>query len=270
MNPLLFAVPAVCIYLVTAASWGACALRRPGELATVRLRMIGCAAVALLLHAIVLHETVVTEAGLNLGFYNALSLTGWTMALIVTAAASLRPLDALAVILLPAAALSLALELIFPSNRLLPESETAGLLIHVVLSMGAYALLAIAAAQAIVLAVQHRLLHRRQPAPALRMLPPLQNMEQLLIQLLGFGFFLLSLSLATGFIFVRDVLAQHLAHKSVFAVLAWLLFGAVLLGRWRLGWGGRRFLGWVLGGFGCLVLAYFGTKLVLELILHRV
>jgi ABC-type uncharacterized transport system permease subunit len=195
---------------------------------------------------------------------------GWVMALMVVAAATVRPLDPLAVVLLPAAAVALLLEVLLPSQRMLPDSVTAGLHIHIVLSIGAYALLAIAAVQAIVLALQHRLLHGRHPAPALRMLPPLQTMERLLIQLLALGFFLLSLSLATGFIFVRDVFAQHLAHKTVFAVLAWLLFGVVLAGRWLRGWRGGRLLGWVLGGFACLALAYFGTKLVLELILHRV
>jgi ABC-type uncharacterized transport system permease subunit len=270
MNPVLFALPAVVLYVATAAWWGARALRAPGELAAARPRLIACAAAALLLHGIVLHQTILTGSGLNLGFYNALSLMGWAVALLVTAAASVRRLDALAVVLLPVAAIGLVLELVFPSQRVLPEGETAGLRIHIVLSIGAYGLLAIAAAQAVVLAIQHRLLHGRQPAPALRMLPPLQDMEQLLMQLLALGFFLLSLSLATGLIFVRDVLAQHLAHKTVFAVLAWLLFGAVLAGRRLRGWRGRRLLGWVLGGFASLVLAYFGTKLVLELILHRV
>jgi len=270
MNSLLLALPAISIYLLTAAWWGAHALRAPGELAAARPKLIACATAALLLHGTVLYQTIMIDAGLNLGFWNALSLMGWTVALMVTVAASLRPLDALAVVLLPAAAVSLALALIFPGQHILPEGETAGLRIHVVLSIGAHGLLAIAAAQAVVLAIQHRLLHGRQPAPALRMLPPLQSMEQLLMQLLALGFFLLSLSLATGFIFVSDVLAQHLAHKTVFAVLAWLLFGTVLAGRWLRGWRGRRLLGWVLGGFGCLLLAYFGTKLVLELVLHRV
>jgi ABC-type uncharacterized transport system permease subunit len=270
MNPLLIALPAVAVYLLTAAWWGARALRDPGGVAPVRPRLVACAAMALLLHAVVLHQAIVTESGLNLGFYNALSLMGWVMALMVTAAALIRPLDALAIVLLPAAAVGLALGLAFPSRHVLSEAQTAGLHIHIVLSIGAYGLLAIAAVQAVVLAIQHRLLHARQPAPALRLLPPLQNMEELLIQLLALGFFLLSLSLATGFIFVRDVLAQHLAHKTVFSVLAWLLFGVVLAGRRLRGWRGRRLLGWVLGGFGCLVLAYFGTKLVLELILQRV
>lgn len=270
MNSELFALPAVLLYFLTAAWWGACGLRASAMTASLRSRLLGCAALALLLHGIVLFQTIVTTTGLNLGFYNALSLMGWTVALMVTIAAVARPLDALVIVLLPAAAIGLLLELLLPSQRIVSETETAGLSIHIVLSIGAYGLLAIAAVQSIVLAIQHRLLHARQPAPALRFLPPLQDMEQLLIQLLALGFFLLSLSLATGFIFVHDVLAQHLAHKTVFAVLAWLLFGAVLAGHWLHGWRGRRLLGWVLGGFCCLVLAYFGTKLVLELILNRV
>jgi ABC-type uncharacterized transport system permease subunit len=95
-------------------------------------------------------------------------------------------------------------------------------------------------------------------------------MEDLLIQILVGGFFLLSLSLATGFMFVSDLLSQHLAHKTVFSVLAWLIFALVLAGRWARGWRGPRLVRLTLGGFVLLLLAYFGSKFVLELILHRV
>ena len=117
--------------------------------------------------------------------------------------------------------------------------------------------------------LQERRLRARRPGRLTRVLPPLQLQESLLVQLIGLGFFLLSLSLVTGWAFVEDVLGQHLAHKTVLAMLGWLVFAIVLVGRWRHGWRGRTLVRWTLGGVGVLMLAYFGAKLVLEVFLGR-
>jgi ABC-type uncharacterized transport system permease subunit len=118
--------------------------------------------------------------------------------------------------------------------------------------------------------MQEHQLRNKRPVSAMRILPPMQTMEELLIQMLAIGFFLLSMSLASGLMFVHDFFAQHLVHKTVLSILAWLIFGLVLVGRWAWGWRGMKLIRWTLGGFISLMLAYFGTKLVLELILHRV
>jgi len=95
-------------------------------------------------------------------------------------------------------------------------------------------------------------------------------MEDLLIRIIAVGFFILSLSLAPGFMFIHDIFAQHLIHKTVLSLLSWLVFAVLLGGRWSKGWRGQKLIRWTLGGFGMLVLAFFGSKLVLELILGRV
>jgi ABC-type uncharacterized transport system permease subunit len=95
-------------------------------------------------------------------------------------------------------------------------------------------------------------------------------MENLLFQMLTAGFILLSLSLFSGILFLEDLFAQHLAHKTVFSIIAWLVFGTLLWGRWRFGWRGRTAIRWTLSGFFFLMLAYFGSKLVLEIVLQRV
>jgi len=94
-------------------------------------------------------------------------------------------------------------------------------------------------------------------------------MEHFLFQLIAAGFALLTLALFTGLIFVQNLFAQHLVHKTVLSLLAWLVFAVLLWGRWRFGWRGRTAIRWTLGGFASLMLAYFGSKLVLELILGR-
>jgi ABC-type uncharacterized transport system permease subunit len=94
-------------------------------------------------------------------------------------------------------------------------------------------------------------------------------MESLLFEMIGSGFVLLTLALASGFVFLEDMFAQHLVHKTVLSSLGWLVFGGLLVGRLRYGWRGRTAIIWTLSGFVILVLAYFGSKAVLELILKR-
>ena len=101
-------------------------------------------------------------------------------------------------------------------------------------------------------------------------LPPLQIMEQLLINIIVIGFFLLSLSLATGIVFIYDIFEQHLTHKTVLSILAWIIYAILLWGRWSFGWRGKRIINWVLGGFLTLLLAYVGSKFALEFIFHRI
>jgi len=97
----------------------------------------------------------------------------------------------------------------------------------------------------------------------------LQTMEKLLFQLIATGFVLLSLSLLSGFLFVENLFAQHLVHKTVLSILAWLVFGILLVGRIKQGWRGQTAIRWTLGGFASLMLAYFGSKIVLEWVLNR-
>jgi ABC-type uncharacterized transport system permease subunit len=90
-----------------------------------------------------------------------------------------------------------------------------------------------------------------------------------MFQMIRIGFVLLSLALFTGVLFLEDIFAQHLVHKTVLSIVAWLVFATLLWGRWRFGWRGQVAIRWTVGGFVFLMLAYFGSKLVLELILNR-
>ena len=82
------------------------------------------------------------------------------------------------------------------------------------------------------------------------------------------GWLLLSASLVSGWLFLDDLFAQHLVHKTLLSASAWVIFGLLLLGRHQLGWRGYKAIRWTLAGFCLLMLAYFGSKLVREFILH--
>jgi ABC-type uncharacterized transport system permease subunit len=141
--------------------------------------------------------------------------------------------------------------------------------LHVTVALLAFSVLSIAAVLAILLAIQERALRRSRFGHWLRALPPLTLTEVLLFRLIAAGFGLLTLTLVTGALFVDDMFGQHLIHKTVLSIAAWVVFGVLLWGRWRYGWRGSRAVNLTLIGMGVLLLAFFGTKAVLELILHR-
>ena len=92
-----------------------------------------------------------------------------------------------------------------------------------------------------------------------------------MFRLLGVGFVLLTFTLVSGILFSEQIFgkAVPLTHKNVFSVAGWLAFAVLLFGRWRYGWRGRTALRWTLVGFFMLLLAYVGSRFVLEVILHR-
>jgi ABC-type uncharacterized transport system permease subunit len=137
------------------------------------------------------------------------------------------------------------------------------------LAMSAAGLFALAAVLALVLIVQDAGLRSRRPAAWLAMLPPIEGLERALCLIIATGFAVLSVAILAGFLFVTDLFAQHLAHKTALGLTAWLIFAVLLAGHWRFGWRGRRAATYTLTGFGILLLAYFGSKFVLEILLGR-
>jgi ABC-type uncharacterized transport system permease subunit len=224
---------------------------------------------ALAVHALVLYRHVATQHGLDLQFVNALSLVSWLIALLWMLTALAQPVQNLALAILPLAAVTLLLQVLVPPHGERLEEAGLGIDLHILSSLLAYSVLSIAAVQAVLLAVQEKHLREKHPGGFVRALPPLQTMENLLFRMITVGFVLLSLALGSGLLFVEDIFTQHLVHKTVLSTLAWMVFASLLWGRWRFGWRGRTAIRWTLGGFLSLMLAYFGSKWVLEIILKR-
>jgi len=224
---------------------------------------------AVLLHAGVHALAWRALGGPELHFYAALSLVGLGMAALTTALGPAQRIEALGIIVFPLAALVLAAHVLLGGGR--PRADLSWQLeMHALFALLAYATLAVATLLALMLWFQERALRQRHLGGWLRVLPPLTQMETLLFRSLGAGFALLSLTLLTGVVFVDDLFAQDLGHKTVLSILSWAVLGVLLFGRWRWGWRGPRAAKLTLVAMALLLLAFFGSKFVYELVLHRI
>jgi ABC-type uncharacterized transport system permease subunit len=206
--------------------------------------------------------------GPDMHFFAALSLISLGTAALTAELSLSRPIGALGVMVYPLAALLL---LLYHHGTVPATTAAMGwqIQLHAWLSLLAYAALSLAALLAVMLWAQERGLRQRRFGRLLQVFPPLTLIEALMFRLIGAGFALLTLSLLTGVVFVADLFAQHLVHKTVLSLLAWVVFGVLLLGRVRYGWRGRRAVRLTLVAMALLGLGFFGSKFVLEVILAR-
>ncbi len=227
-------------------------------------------ALALVLHAAGLGRAIVTPTGFDLSFTHALSLVAGLAVLVAWASGLIRALPAVGAVVLPVAAVAAALPVMGDTAQRLPYSDVPWASIHIAIALSAYAILIVAAAEALVLTGIERSLHRALPATGAAAPPPLLTLERWLFLLIGIGYALLSLTLASGIFYSTELFGTpaRVNQKNVFAVAAWVTYSVLLVGRWRYGWRGRRALKWILAGTLLLLAAYVGSKFVLEVLQH--
>ena len=148
-----------------------------------------------------------------------------------------------------------------PRKHILPQSPGGLLAIHIFISLIATSLFVIAALETLLLWYQDRRLKNHRPGGWMRVLPPLQHTESLLFQTIGLGFVLLTIALITGLVFINQFFSMASPQRTLLFIAAWVIFGGLLLARWRLGWRGRIAIRWTLSGFAILVIAYFSVLL---------
>ena len=231
--------------------------------------LLGAIAITLLIHGVGIYGISVKEDGIQLSFFAISSQIFWVINAIVLSSSTKKALHNLFIYLLPFSAISITATLFSHTQSTIRPLDFE-LASHVIPSILAYSLLTIATLQALLLSFQNRHLKNKSGLKTLRYLPPLQTMEALLFEFVLVGEILLTLSIVSGFIFLDNIFAQHLIHKTVLSIAAWLIYGFLLLGKYKLGWRGNTAIRWTLAGFLFLMLALFGSKLVLEIILHRV
>jgi ABC-type uncharacterized transport system permease subunit len=181
-------------------------------------------------------------------------------------------MDGLQPLVLPLAAICALLPVLFPHSRLVAHFNATGFTLHFIAAMLAYSLFTLAALHAVFMSIAEAALHRRTPTPRLISLPPLLTMEALLFRVLQVAFLLLTMVLGSGVLFSEAIFGKPLVvdHKTVFGFISWGIFAILLIGRHFRGWRGRKALHWTLAGFMSLLLAYIGSRFVLEVVLGRV
>lgn len=230
----------------------------------------GLGLVAVFIHTITVLKANNFGQDINFSLLHAMSLVMLVTNTLVIATTLTRPAEQLGVVTYPLTAIVLILvECVAEPTRAL-HNPSFGMSAHILSSLLAFSFLGIAAIQATLLYIQDACLRRRNfRSLILNALPSLESMETLMFRLIGLGLLFLTLSLASGFLFLDDMFAQHLAHKTILSILAWVIFGILMMGRARLGWRGITAIRWTLIGFFSLLLAYLGSKFVIELILKR-
>ena len=230
-------------------------------------------------HSWLLYEGLFAAAEFRFGFGYALSCMLWLGVLIYWVESLFVKLEGLQPLVLGLAAVCAPLPALFPGLISPPYAHSLPFRLHTVLAMLAYSLFTIAALHAMLMTLVERRLHHRHAGGAqagplagpLAALPPLLTLESLLFRLIAFGFVLLTLTLGTGMLNSEEIFGRALnfSHKTLFAVISWFIFAALLTGRYFYGWRGRTALRWTLAGFVALLLAYVGSRFVLEVILKR-
>lgn len=265
MQPLLPTLLSAALYAAAGLYQGLRLARRQKP----DTRLLGAlGAIALLLHGLSLFGQLIAGDSLRLDFFNASSLIAAAVIALTLLACLRMPVSNLLLLLFPLGCLTVLLAQFAPSGSAVLPIAGGGILSHILLSILAYGVLSIAMFQSLLLLQQDRQLKNKHPSGLIRNFPPLQTMESLLFGFLWAGWLLLSLSLLSGWLFFDDLFAQHLVHKTLLSCLAWVVFAILLWGRHQLGWRGHKAIRWTLAGFCLLMLAYFGSKLVREFILH--
>jgi len=232
-------------------------------------------AAAITLLGVVLHVWAeshhwVTPTSPHVSLLNILSLCALVTVAIPLVTYPLRnSLFDASLVALPISVLILITEGIFTAPVLEISHTTAHTTAHIFTSVIAFGVLSVAGVYAVFVALIDHLLRRHKFNQLVQTLPALETMEGLLFALIKIGFTVLTIALATGLVYVEDLFGQHLAHKTILSIFAWLVFALLLWGRWKRGWRGRVAVRMTLAGIALLLLSYFGSKLVLEVLLER-
>jgi ABC-type uncharacterized transport system permease subunit len=271
---LLYFSTAACWLLLSGAAWRASrpvAAGVPAPRSEMRFESI-LVPIALVLHAMLLYQRIVVAEGLDLGVANAVSMLTWLTVLIYwLAGLAFQGLGGILGLMAPFALLAVLLQAFVPSRHVVTYGGDPLFTLHFAIAMLAYSLFTVAAVHALVMLAEEKWLHKGVLPPFLKSIPPLLEMEALLFRILLAAFVLLTLTVVSGTFFSEELFGKPFTftHKVFFGILSWAIFGGLLAGHYLRGWRGRTAVRWTLAGFASLLVAYVGSKVVLELILGR-
>lgn len=252
------------IYFWRAHASGECDERCRGAVGHLSL-------IPIALHGYLLWQGIFSDGIIDLGVFNAFSLIVWLTLVVYWVARFFYPIGGLQALVLPLAAVALLLPQLFPVDHRLDHTDLLAFKVHIAVAMLAYSLFTIATLHAVLISLVEKRLHHANLPRVLRTLPPLMTMESLLFRMIGIGFVLLTLTLISGVFFSEEIFgkAWEFNHKVLFGFISWCVFAVLLTGHHYYGWRGKTAVRWTESGFVFLLLAYLGSKFVLEQLLHR-
>ncbi len=272
MKPILLHLFTSLAYLVLAA-WLWRNLQHGSQPHAARNMRLAHALVVipLVIHVGLLYGTMLRPDGLYLGVANAISAIIALAVLIYWIASFFHRLEALNVLVLPAAAALSLLPMLLPASVRLENTDLLVFRAHLLIALLAYSLFTVASLHVLLMALVEKRLHSGNVPSFIQALPSLLTMESVLFRIIGSGFIFLTLTLATGVLFSEELFGKALTftHKTLFGFVSWFIFAALLVGRRFYGWRGRVAVRWTLAGFMALILAYVGSRFVVEIILRR-
>jgi len=266
MSAVITSVIAIGLYLCASITIVKLITRKQAIKKTSLTALITVAVVA---HANGLYSLMVAGNSIDLAIHNMVSLVILVINTLVLFSSIKKPLHNLFVFLFPLSIAAIILSLALKESGPHFASVTKGVMAHILLSVVAYSLLAMASLQALLWSWQSSKIKKHRPMSTTNLLPPLQTMELLMFEMLWAGVISLTLAIAVGFLYLENIFDQQLVHKTVLSIFAWFVFAGLLWGRHSLGWRGNTAVKWILSGFCLLMLGYFGSKVVLELVINN-
>lgn len=261
MSLALSTISLICYALTLWLLTGATSTQALGQ----RWQILSFSMVGGLFHLVAALSTIFSGPLADFSLFLSASLIFSVTVLLVSISSLRHPVQSILLVVVPIAAILMVASLVSSPTKV--SQLPAGTAAHVLFSVLAYGVITIAASCALVLYYCSYLLKHKQIGKKLQRLPPMETIDKLLFEMIVAGEVLLSLSILSGFLFVDDFFAQQLAHKTFFSLVSWTIFGALLIGHYKFGWRGAKAIKWTLAGFIALLLAYVGSKFVIEWIL---
>ena len=196
------------------------------------------------------------------GFAPALSVTLWLVLTVYEIESRFVPLPGARRMLALLGIAVVALAWLYP-GELRPQLASRWVPLHWVLGIASYGLFGAAVLHAVLLNRAERQMRQKTTAAGGM---PLLRLERLTFSFVTAGFVVLTAALLLGAWFADP---WRWDHKTVFSMLGWVVFASLLAGRRAFGWRGPAATRWVYAGAALLLLAYVGSRFVLEVLLHR-
>ncbi|MBP1038962.1 inner membrane protein YpjD [Serratia fonticola] len=233
-----------------------------------RLALVS-AVVALVCHAIALQQRIFdVSAGQNLSLLNIGSIVGLIICSVMTYVASRDRGWFLLPIVYSFAMINLAFASFLPGEFITHLEASPELMVHIGLALFSYSTLIIATLYALQLAWLDYLLKHKKLSFSADM-PPLMSIERKMFHITQIGVVLLTLTPCTGLLYMDNLFSKENVHKAVLSIMAWFVYIVLLWGHYHEGWRGRRVVWFSFAGSFLLTMAYFGSRLLQELMMVR-